>query len=127
MFKKQQLPQKVEFRWRQHEEEWCQRFVESAKAADQSFGDHARELVKKALTVDEELSHDIQRLRDEVAAIPQQLDDLVQLKRAVATIHDTVCQLRNDLATAVPKLLVDAGKMPQDKARWWTRQALNAD
>jgi len=118
---------KVEFRWRQHEEEFAQRLAESAAEAGRSSSDQARELLKNALTASDELRHAIESLREEIAQVSRQLRDLRTIKDALRNVHENIYQFRDDLATCVVKLLVDAGRLDPKPAGQWVRKRLDAE
>lgn len=120
------LPDKVEFRWRQHEEDWQRRLVDSARDANRAIGDHARELLKTAMAVDEELRQEIHMLRQEVSQVRRELAALAQLKEALRTVHQNTYELRDNLATVTVKLLVDAGKIELASALRWAEETLDA-
>jgi hypothetical protein len=118
---------RVEFRWRQHEEHFAERLAESAREAGRSERDHARELLKTALTSTEQFQHAMDSLHREIAQLQEQLRQLLSLKQGLRTVHENIYQLRDDLAAYVVKLLVDAGKVDTEAADTWVRETLNAE
>ncbi len=118
--------EKVEFRWRQHEEPFAGQLADSAREAGRPIGDHARELLKSALNRSDGLEYALDALRQEVAALRQQVVQTQIPKEALQAIHENIYQLRDNLATAVVKLLLDAGQCSEEDAHWWVREALDA-
>jgi hypothetical protein len=114
--------ERVEFRWRQHEEEFAERLADAAREAGRSPSDHARELMKNALTSTEILQHAIQTVQQEVAQLRDQLGELRSIKDGLRTIHENIYQFRDDVATSVAKLLSDAGRITPDTAEKWVRE-----
>ena len=119
-----EIVERVEFRWRQHEEEFAQRLAEAARNAGRSPSDHARELMKNALTSSEQLQHSILSLQQELAQLHRKLRELTTIKDGLRTVHENIYQFRDDLATCVVKLLTDAGRMPPDAAKHWVQEML---
>jgi predicted nucleic acid-binding Zn-ribbon protein len=118
---------RVEFRWRQHEEEFAQRLTESARAAGRCASDHARELMKNALTSTEQLQHAMHTLQQEVAQMHHQLRQLADIAEALRALQENVFALRDDLATYATKLLTDAGRVEAKAARKWVEEVLRTD
>jgi len=123
--------ERVEFRWRQHEEQYAELLIESARKAGRSVTDHARELMKTALTSSEQLQHHIYTLEQEVAQVQNQLRSqlrqLTNIEKGIHTVHDNVYQVRDDLATCVVKILSDAGRMQDAAAQRWAKDTLDTD
>lgn len=118
---------RVEFRWRQHEEHFAQLLAESAREAGRSESDQARELLKLALTQSDQLLHALEALQRETLQLREQLQQLPSIKAGVRTVHENIYQLRDDWATCVTKLLVEAGGLDYSTAEAWVKQALDAD
>ena len=118
---------RVEFRWRQHEEEFAQRLTESARSAGRCPSEHARELMKNALTNTEQLQHSIHTLQQEVAQLHHQLRELTNIADALRAIQENTFALRDDLATYATKLLTDAGRVEAKAARKWVEEVLRTD
>jgi plasmid stability protein len=76
MGKSRNHPDKVEFRWRQHEAQWQDRLADAAAQAGRTVGDHAREVLKAALMSEGELSHELHMLREEISGITRILQAL---------------------------------------------------
>ena len=95
------VPQKIEFRWRHHEKDFAERLAESARKADRSIGDHAREIVKTALTADDQLQYSLQLLLQEIGQVHKQLLDLAHVKHGLKALHENLYEFRDDLATCV--------------------------
>lgn len=118
---------RVEFRWRQHEEEFAQRLAESAAEAGRSSSDQARELLKNALTASDELRYAIESLREEIVQVSHQLRDLRTIKDGLRTVHENIYQFRDAAATCMVKLLVDVGGLQPKVAVEWARKSLDAE
>jgi hypothetical protein len=118
---------RVEFRWRQHENEFAERLTAAAQEAGRSISDHARELMKNALTSQEQLEHSIHTLQQEVAQLHHELRELSNIAEAVRMISDNVFILRDDLTSYVIKLLADAGSLDEKTAREWVDNVLSAE
>jgi hypothetical protein len=119
--------QRVEFRWRQHEEQFAERLADDARQAGRSPSDHARELMKDALNNAERLQHAIHTLQQDFAQLHGRLRELNTIKDGLKTIHDNIYQFRDDLATCVVKLLAEAGRMQPDAATRWIQKTLGDD
>jgi hypothetical protein len=139
--------QKVEFRWRQHEDEQRQRLVELAEEARRSPSDHAREMLKAALTTPEELLHSVHLLRQEISQLklelvgdgqspksnPTMAGDAAGMPKDMGTrllerldeLGDGQLEIREDIATCVVKMLVDVGNIDPKHARNWAGDMLN--
>jgi len=115
---------RVEFRWRQHEKKFAERLTESAREAGRCPSDHARELMKNALTSDEQLQHCLRTLQQEVAQLHGQLQELTKIKAGLRAIHEATYQLRDDLATYATKLLTDAGHLEAKAAKKWVEEVI---
>ena len=118
---------RVEFRWRQNEGDFAARLEEAAQQAGRTTSDHARELMKNALTASERLDHSLHVLQQEVAQLRQQLRELRTLKVGLRAVHANIYQFRDDLATCTAKLLTDAGLLPPEVAEQWVKETLNAE
>ena len=118
---------RVEFRWRQHEVQFAERLAESASEAGRSTSDHARELMKTALTGTEELQHNLQNLEQGLAQLHNQLRELVEIKEGLGTIHQNLYEFRDDFATCVAMLLTHAGKLNAADAEQWVKDATDAE
>jgi hypothetical protein len=119
--------ERVEFRWRQHEERFARLLAESARESGRSESDQARELLKTALGSSEEMRRALESLQSEIAQVHQQLRQLLPLKAGLRTTHENIYQLRDELATCVAKLLADAGRLDSAEAEEWVRQAFDAE
>jgi len=64
--RKQELADRVEFRWRQHEEDFARLLAEGARKAGRPSSDHARELLKEALTASDHLQQAVEEVNREV-------------------------------------------------------------
>lgn len=122
-----EIPDRVEFRWRQHEEEFARRLEQSAKDAGRTVSDQARELLKIALTGPDLLQHAVEALQQDMALLIARLDLLVQLKESIRTVHENIYQVRDDLAACVIKILADAGQLDSDEAENWVTETLTAE
>jgi phage shock protein A len=122
-----EIAARVEFRWRQHEEQFAERLAESAREAGRSPSDHARELMKTALTSAETLQHNLQNLEQELAQLHNQLRELVEIKEGLGNIHQNIYQFRDDLATCVTMLLTHAGQLDADEAKQWVEDSLDTE
>jgi len=125
--KKQEITSRIEFRWRQHEEQFAQLLVDSARENGRSESDEARELLKAALGESDQLQHALATLQGEVTQLHEQLKQLSHVKSGLRTVHENIYQLRDDLATCVAKLLVNAGTLDDAAAEAWVKQALDAN
>ena len=129
--KNQETAERVEFRFRQHEAEFAERLAESAREAGRPPSDHARELVKTALTSSEELQHHISTLQHEVAQMENQLQKVLQqlaaIEQGIRTVHDNIYQFRDEQATCVVKILADAGRMQSSAAEQWLIDTLHVE
>ena len=122
-----EIADRVEFRWRQHEEEFAQRLSEAAEDAGRSQPDYARELLKKALTASDLLQQAVESLQQDVADLHHRLRELVTIKDGVRAVHENIYQFRDDLAACVIKLLADAGRIDPKTAENWVRKALDGE
>ncbi|MGA2617108.1 MAG: hypothetical protein ABSF26_05815 [Thermoguttaceae bacterium] len=122
-----ETPDRVEFRWRQHEDEFARLLANAAREAGLSQSDYARELVKKALTAPDELRHAVESLQQEVAQVLFQLRVLSAIKEGVRTVHENIYEFRDDLATSVLKLLTDAGHLDAKAAEKWATKTFNPE
>jgi hypothetical protein len=127
MTKKSEFVSKVDFRWRQHEEDYATRLSESATEAGRSVGDQARELIKNALSRSDLLEHAVETLRQEVAQLFKQLRDLSTIKEGMKTLHENVYESRDDLVTCIVKVLVDAGRLTPQAAEDWAKKTFDAE
>ena len=127
MSKKTETTKKVEFRWRQHEELFAERLAESATEANVSVAEHARELLKNALTESDEIRHVLEETHQEVAQLHHDLQQLAAIKGGLKAIHENIYGLRDDLATSIVKLLVDAGKTNAEEAQAWVGEAFDIE
>jgi hypothetical protein len=121
-----EIVDRVEFRWRQHEEHFAKLLAESARENGRSESEQARELLKTALGGGDEILHGMESLHKEIAQLRAQLRELAPIKAGLRTIHENVYQLRDDLAQCVAKVLADAGSLDSETAEEWVKQALNA-
>jgi hypothetical protein len=121
------VPQKIEFRWRHNEKDFAERLAESARKADRSIGDHAREIVKTALTADDQLQYSLQLLHQEVGQLHKQLLQLGHIKSGLKSLNENLYEFRDDLATSVAKMLADAGRLEPQAAEEWVRRTLEAE
>lgn len=117
---------RVEFRWREHERHFARQLAESAHQAGRSPSDHARELMKDALTRAEQLEHQFHRIEQELAQLHLQLRALNQIPPGFSALHDTLYELRDDLATYAVKLLTDAGHLDPEAATRWVEDVTRA-
>lgn len=124
-FRHQETTDRVEFRWRQHEEEFARRLKQAAYEAGRSQSDHARELLKNALTASDVLQQAIESLQQEVAQLHHQLRLLSTIKKGIRSIHETVYRFRDDTATCIAKLLTDAGRLDAKTAKHWVQETLD--
>lgn len=120
-------PEKIEFRWRQNEKDFARRLAESARKANRSIGDHAREILKTALTADDQVQYSLQLLHQEVGQLHKRLLDLARLQSGLKNLHENLYEFRDDLVTCVAKLLADAGRMEPTAAEEWVRSTLDAE
>ncbi len=110
---------RVEFRWRHNEKEFAKLLSDSASKAGRCASDHARELMKDALTASEELQHHLFTLQKDIAQLHIQLQELSDIKEGLRTVHNNINSLRDELTSYVAKLLCDAGRMRLADAREW--------
>jgi plasmid stability protein len=122
-----EIPDHVEFRVRQHEEEFARRLEISAREAGRTVSDQARELLKNALTSPDLLQHAVETLQQDMALIIARLDLLVQIKDGIRMVHENVYQFRDDLAACVAKILVDAGRLDAKAAQNWVTKTLDTE
>ena len=127
MAKSNETTRKVEFRWRQHEQLFAERLAESSTEANVSLGEHARELLKNALTESDEMRHVLEEIHREVAQLHHDLQQLAAIKGGLKAIHENIYGLRDDLATSIVKLLVDAGKTDGEEAQEWVAEAFETE
>ena len=127
MAKSNETTRKVEFRWRQHEQLFAERLAESSTEANVSLGEHARELLKNALTESDEMRHVLEEIHREVAQLHHDLQQLTAIKTGLKAIHENIYGVRDDLATSIAKLLVDAGKTDAEEAQAWVAEAFDAE
>lgn len=125
--RRREILDRVEFRWRQHEEEFPRRLAEEAENAGRSQSDHARELLKNALTASDLLQHAIETLHEEVTQLHEQLRVLASIKEGIRTVHENIYEFRDDLASCVTKVLTDAGRLDAKAAANWVRTALKTE
>jgi predicted nucleic acid-binding Zn-ribbon protein len=118
---------RVEFRWRQHEADFARRLTESARQMGRAPSDHARELMKSALTSNERLEHNLHTIQQELAQLHAEIAELRPLREALPIIHENIYQLRDDLATYVVQLLAEAGRMEPEKAERWVKRVIHAE
>jgi hypothetical protein len=122
-----ELPNRVEFRWRQHEERFAKLLADSARANGRSESEQARELLKLALTSSDEVRQAIESLQKEILQLREQLRQLLAVKTGLRTIHENIYQFRDSMATSVAKLLTDAGGLDATTAETWVKQTFDAD
>jgi hypothetical protein len=127
MSKNKESTKRVEFRWRQHEQVFAERLAESSTEANASASDHARDLLKNALTESDEVRHALEQIQREVAQLRGDLRDLTVLKEGLKALHENIYSLRDDLATSVVKLLCDAGETSDEEAQAWVTEAFDAE
>ena len=127
MAKSNETTRKVEFRWRQHEQLFAERLAESSTEANVSLGEHARELLKNALTESDEMRHVLEEIHREVAQLHHDLQQLAAIKGGLKAIHENIYGLRDDLATSIVKLLVDAGKTDDEQAQEWVAEVFETE
>ena len=116
--------EKIEFRWRQNEEEWRDRLVAAAEDADRTVSAQARELVKAALLNPQETQFQLQQIRRELEEVKKLIaphDD------GLSAIQENIYLLRDALVTAVVKILVEAGDMDAATAKEWVIRVLNSE
>jgi hypothetical protein len=118
---------KVEFRWRQHETQWRDRLAVAAQQAGRSVGDHARVLLKASMMTQEELSHELHMLREEVSAMSRQLNALPTIVESQKAADENVYELRDALLAITVKLLTDVAQLPPERALEWVRTHLDAE
>ena len=121
------VPDKIEFRWRKNEKDFAKRLAESARKASRTVGDHAREVLKTALTADDQLQYSLQLLHQEVGQLHKRMLDFARLQSGLKVLHENVYEFRDDLATCVAKMLADAGRLEPAAAEEWVRDTLNAE
>jgi len=113
---------RIEFRWRRHEAPFARRLAEEAQAVGQSTCDHARSLLKNALTASDDLQQAVEALHQDVLEIRQQLRHMPAMKEGVRAVHDQFFSFRNDVASCVCKLLIEVGGVSPDAAEQWVRE-----
>ena len=118
---------RIEFRLRQHEADYAERLADGARAAGRCVSDHARELIKTALTSNEELMHSLYNIQQELAQIQGQLKEMIAAAHAVQDMQEDILVIRDDLATYATKLLTDAGRLDATTAKKWVQQSFRAD
>jgi len=136
--------QKVEFRWRQHEDEHRRRLAELAEEARREPNEHARELLKAALAGSEELLLDVHMLRQEVSELKDLLGGVGQQtqshpaqteieypdadrldeveSRLLEQLHELgerQLDTREDIVNCTLKLLIEIGGVAPEQARDW--------
>jgi hypothetical protein len=115
------ISDKVEFRWRQHEAEWKRRLAEEAEKAERTIGDHARELLKNLLVEKEEMLHQLESIKHQLAMMQKKLEPIAILNEGCQTINENIYLLRDDWANFAIQLLMHAGSMtPEAAAQWVT-------
>ena len=127
MTKTRETIARVEFRWREHEEHFAQQLNESAREAGHSTSNHARKLVKDALTNDEQLRHDLHLIQQEIAQLHLQLRELHKIAAGLRATHEGIYELRDDLANYAIKLLSDAGRLEPETAARWVKETIRAE
>jgi hypothetical protein len=125
--KNQEIFERVEFRWRQHEEDFAERLAVEARKAGRSQADHARELLKNALTASDDLQKAIEALHQDVMEIRQQLRHLPAMKEGVRTVHDQFFSFRDSMAACVYKLLIEVGRLSPKAAEQWIRDTFQSE
>ena len=123
----QELPYRVEFRFRKHEEDYARRLQQSAKDAGRTVSDQARELIKIALTSPDLLQHAVETLQQDIALLLSRPDPLPIVNDGLRTVHENIYQLRDDIAACVIKVLADAGHLDPETAEDWVLSTLSAD
>jgi hypothetical protein len=118
---------KVEFRWRQQEEEYRVRLANHAAKAQRSPADHARELLKEALRAEDTLPNELRLLRQEVDAMRDELIAMRRVADIVTRLEEGVYGLQDDIANLAVKLLVDAGQLSLEDAREWASKTFDAE
>ena len=118
---------RVEFRWRQHEEEFARRLEQSAKKSGRSVPEQAREMLKDALTRSDHLQHAVESLQQDVNLLLQQLHLLTTIKEGIRLVHENIYQFRDDLAACVIKILADAGQLDAEDAEDWVTETLSTE
>ncbi|MEN6406995.1 MAG: hypothetical protein ABFC77_11050 [Thermoguttaceae bacterium] len=113
---------RVEFRWREHEEEFARRLAESAKEAGRSQPDQARELLKNALTASDVLQQAVESLQQEVAQMNRQLGELVSIKKGIRIVHHDVGQLCDDVAACLADIQRHAGRVNATNTNNWFKK-----
>jgi hypothetical protein len=122
-----EIPDRVEFRWRQHEEEFAARLEQSAKDAGRTVSEQARELIKIVLTGPDVLQHAVESLQQEIAQLQHRFRLLTTINEGIRTVHENVYQVRDDLAACVAKILVDAGRLDAKTAQNWVTKTLDTE
>jgi len=106
----------VHFRW--DNEEFASLLADSAnEAGAASSHRHARELLKTVLMSEDTESHDLRVLHQEVAQLRQRIERL-------SSQEGHLISLREDLATSVHRLLIEAGRVDPDEALRWVQETL---
>lgn len=114
-----ETPGKIEFRWRQHQDEYAERLAQLARDSGRTASDQARELLIHALTNEDRMEYAIETLRQELSQVLAQLQELSRIKEGLRVIHENLYEARDELITGIAKLLVDAGRLsPQDAEEW---------
>jgi hypothetical protein len=123
MVKKKNHPsEKVEFRVRHHEKEWLRRLAEEADNAGRSIGDHARELVKRQLSLQDDTLNQINSLQHQLTQVLRKLEALSTVKEGLKRLHENVYELRDDLPTLAVMLLIHLARMTPDQATQSVRE-----
>lgn len=123
----QEMTDRVEFRWRQHEEHFIRLLAESAREAGRSASDQARELLKTALASSDEVLAAVESLHQELAQLREQLRLLEAIKTGLRIVHENIYELRDNFAASVIRLLIDAGRLDPAAAESWVQQNLDAE
>ena len=118
---------RVEFRWRDHEKHYAVKLAQSAEKSGRSPTEHARALLKDALTADDLLQHAVECLHQEVAQLQHQLRVLTTIKEGTRAVHENIYALRDDLAACVVELLVNAGHLDPKTARRLVRKIFRVE
>ena len=123
----QEIPDRVEFRWREHERPFAELLAAACRKSDRSPSEQARETLKDALTASDRLQHAVESLQEEVAQLHHQLRNLATIKEGVRNVYDNVYELRDDLAACIIKLLTDVGHLDATSAANWVRNTFDAE
>ena len=116
--------EKIEFRWKQADEEWQQRLVDSAAEVRRPINAHARELVKMALLNPQDTQFQIKQIRAEIDELQKAIDSLGE---GIEALHENTFQLRDALVTGIAKLLVEAGGMDVERTKHWIKNTLDTE